>query len=259
MSEAHESILSGCPDVTGPVPDACSQREATPDEVGQDALQRSLPDRYRLMALIGLAAVITILLRLTPLGRWLTDFHHLRATLDEGDLWAEMLFLLLTAALTAAGAPRLMFYTLAGLTFEFWKGLLLAQIGALAGAYTTYLCVRWGGRVFVTEWFMRYPAGRKVLALQPSIWSVLMIRQLPLSGLVVNVGLGLSRVRSVSFLLGSFLGFLPQGVIVTLVGSGLAEDHAWEAIAQLFVAAMMVLLGGIWLGRKALSGTKHGE
>jgi hypothetical protein len=82
-----------------------------------------------------------------------------------------------------------------------------------------------------------------------------MTRQLPISGLVLNVGLGLSPVTSGSFLLGSFLGFLPLGVVVTLVGSGVVEDHAWESVAQLLTAALVVLFSGSgWAGPGGGSG-----
>jgi uncharacterized membrane protein YdjX (TVP38/TMEM64 family) len=101
---------------------------------------------------------LTLLLRMTPLGDLLMDFHRVRAVLDEGDLWAELIFLPIMALLVAVGAPRLVFYGLAGLTFGFWKGLLLAQIGALAGAYATYLFVRWTGRDSVNAWLARYPS-----------------------------------------------------------------------------------------------------
>lgn len=206
----------------------------------------------RVAALIGIAAAITAILRLTPLGQWLTDFHRLRFLLDEGDVWAELVFLPLVALLVAVGTPRLIFYCLAGLTFGFWKGLLLAQIGTLAGAYATYLSVRWAGRGWVSAWLARYPSARKVLTIRPSVWPVLMTRQVPLAGLVINIALGLSPVGSVSFLIGSFLGFLPLGVVVTLVGSGLVEDQAWESAVQLLMAALVALFSAVWLGRKTI-------
>jgi|GEM_PF-278345 len=204
----------------------------------------------RVAVLIGIAAAITAILRLTTLGEFLTDFHRIRLVLDEGDVCAELIFVPLAALLVAVGTPRLIFYGLAGLTFGFWKGLLLAQVGTLVGAYATYLFVRWAGRGWISARLSRYTSARKVLTIQPSIWPVLMTRQLPLGGLVINIGLGLSPVTSVPFLIGSFLGFLPLGVVVTLVGSGLVEDHAWESVIQLLTAALVALLSGVWLGRK---------
>jgi uncharacterized membrane protein YdjX (TVP38/TMEM64 family) len=239
-------------DMTPAMHDSCRDRESPLDADGRLAPRRSLPHRYRLVVLIGVAAAITALVRLTPLGEFLMDFHRWRILFDQGDLWAEVLFLPITAMLVAAGAPRLVFYCLGGVTFGFWKGLLLAQVGTLAGAYATYLCVRWGGRAWVNDWFSRRPSVQKVLAIQPSVWSVLMVRQLPVGGVVINVGLGLSPVRTMAFLAGSFLGFLPQGIAVTLVGSGLVEDHAWEAVAQLAVAAVVVLIFGLWIGHKTV-------
>ena len=45
-------------------------------------------------------------------------------------------------------------------------------------------------------------------------------------------------------LIGSVIGFLPQGVVAVIVGSGVAQDVPWAGAVQLGVAA--VLLAGIW-------------
>lgn len=213
--------------------------------------------RTRVAVLISLAGLVVVLLHLTPLGGLLKDFHRLRTLLDEGDVWAELVFVPLVALGVAVGTPRLIFYGLGGVAFGFGKGLLLAQVGTLAGAYATYLFVRWAGRDWINAWLTRHPSAGKVLAAPPSIWSVLMARQLPIGGLVINVGLGCSAVAPRHFLVGSFFGFLPAGVVATLIGSGLVEDRAWESVGQLLVAAILVLLSAVWLGRKAVSKTKH--
>ncbi len=213
---------------------------------------RPFRQRIRIAVVIAVVAGAAMLLRLTRLGELLMDFHRLRTLLDAGNVWAELIFVPIVALLVAVGTPRLIFYGLAGLTFGFWKGLLLAQIGTTTGAYATYLCARWAGRDWVRHWFDRHPSAGRLLTIPPSVWSVVMARQLPIGGLVINVGLGLSPVTSAHFLVGSFLGFLPVGLVVILIASGLVEDHAWESAVELLAAAVVVLLSGLWLGRKTV-------
>lgn len=248
--------MSACVGPTSAAPLATAADETRPNFPGEpvetDASCRPFRRRVRIAVLIGLAAVAMVLLRLTPLGEWLMDFHRLRALLDEGNVWAELIFVPIVALLVAVGTPRLIFYGLAGVTFGFWKGLLLAQIGTSAGAYGTYLFVRWAGRDWASNWLDRHPSARRVLTIPPSVWSVVMARQLPIGGLVINIGLGLSPISSVHFLIGSFLGFLPVGIVVVLIAGGLVEDHAWESAAQLLAAALVVLLSGLWLGRRTV-------
>ena len=56
---------------------------------------------------------------------------------------------------------------------------------------------------------------------------------LPVSNVIINVGLALSHVGTRAFLLGSLLGFLPQGVVADIIRSGLAEDVPWAGAQQI--------------------------
>lgn len=241
---------------TAPTPLATTADETRlnlPDEGMEDVRAgQPLRQRARIAVLIGLAAAATGLLRLTPLGDVLLDLHRLRALLDEGNVWAELVFVPIVAVLVAVGTPRLIFYGLAGLTFGFWKGLLLVHAGTLAGAYAAFLCARWAGRDWFSNWLDRHPSAGKVLTVPPSVWSVVMARQLPIGGLVINVGLGLSPVTSIQFIIGSFFGFLPAGLVVLLIAGGLVDDQTWESVSQLLAAALVVLLSGLWLGRRKI-------
>lgn len=246
--------MSAHPDCTPPTSLATTPNEMTP-QVADESIEAStsnepLKQRTRIAMLIGLATVVTVLLRLTPVRDLLLDFHRLRALIDGGNVWAELVFVPIVAVLVAVGTPRLIFYGLAGLTFGFWKGLLLVHAGTLAGAYAAYLVARWAGRDWFSNWLDRHPSAGKVLTVPPSVWSVVMARQLPIGGLVINVGLGLSPVTSVHFVIGSFFGFLPAGLVVLLIASGLVDDKTWESVSQLLIAALVVLLSGLFLGRK---------
>ena len=71
----------------------------------------------------------------------------------------------------------------------------------------------------------------------------LLIRLLPLgSNWMFNIAAGVSGVRSIPFFLGSALGYLPQMIIFSLVGSGARVDQFWQvAIAMaMFVAAAVL-------------------
>ena len=235
--------MSAHPDPTPPTPQVAGE------SIEAGASNGPLKRRTRLAMLIGLAAFATAMLRLTPVGDLLLDFHRLRALIDGGNVWAELVFIPIVAVLVAVGTPRLIFYGLAGLTFGFWKGLLLVHTGTLAGAYAAYLVARWAGRDWFSNWLDRHPSAGKVLTVPPSVWSVVMARQLPIGGLVINVGLGLSPVTSVHFVIGSFFGFLPAGLVVLLIAGGLVDDKTWESVSQLLMAALVVLLPGLYLGR----------
>jgi uncharacterized membrane protein YdjX (TVP38/TMEM64 family) len=203
----------------------------------------------RLLALLAAAAAAFVLLYFTPVGAIVRDIHQLRAFLAGDDLWAETVYVLLVVGLVAIGAPRLIFYVLGGMAFGFWQGLLLAQVGAVIGSWLTFWAVRHGGRA----WVERHLGGHRVLGrafrVRSSVKAVMLIRQLPLTSVMINSGLALSQVSARAFLLGTFLGYLPQGVIAALIGSGVVDEKAMEGLGKLAAAGIVLLIGAFMLWR----------
>jgi len=219
------------------------------DGIEPDKLESGLSrELNRLLVLLLAASAIFALFYLTPLGAIVRDVQALRAYLKGDDLSAELAFAAMTAGLVAIGMPRLFFYGVAGLAFGFWQGLLLAQLGSIIGSFGTFFAVRHGGRGWLLKHFGQHRFVGKAFHVRSSIKAVLLIRQLPLHSLMITGGLALSEVTARVFLLGSFIGFLPQGVIATLIGSGIVDEGAMESVGKLVIAAV-VLLSGIGLLR----------
>jgi uncharacterized membrane protein YdjX (TVP38/TMEM64 family) len=82
----------------------------------------------------------------------------------------------------------------------------------------------------------------------------LLLRLLPLgSNWMINIAAGVSSVKRWPFFLGSALGYVPQMLIFSLLGSGTRVDQFWQvAIAMaLFVLAAVL---GVVLYRNAARG-----
>ena len=213
----------------------------------------------RLLVLLAAAVVAFALLYFTPVGAVVRDIQHLRAYLAGDDLWAEASYAALVTVLVALGLPRLMFYVLGGLAFGFWQGLVLAQLGALAGSYITFCTVRSGGRGWLKERFGNHRLVGKAFRVRSSVKAVVLIRQLPLSSVMINSGLALSQVSARVFLIGSFIGYLPQGVIAVLIGSGVVDEKAMDGVGKLVAAGAALLLGAflLWRWRNRGAGPKE--
>ena len=192
--------------------------------------------------------LILCLLHFTGLGDSLNDLRALHHVRDNAVI--ELKFVLLGTVLIAVGVPRLMLFAAAGVLFGFLKGSGLAMLSSLAGSYACFSAVRWSGGQWARARFGQRRWFAKIASIKPSIWSVCMIRQLPVSNMILNSCLALSRTGSLAFLAGSFIGFLPQGCVATLIGSGSSNSVAWKGAAQLASAAL-VLLGILpWLWRR---------
>ncbi|MGW8268183.1 MAG: VTT domain-containing protein, partial [Longimicrobiales bacterium] len=109
----------------------------------------------------------------------------------------------------AVGFPRLPLCAVAAVTFGFALGLLLSQIASVLGAYCMFLFVRWGGAERARAWLARRPR-MSLLGERPGLAAVFLIRQAPITGVVINLLLALSRVRHRDYVIGTFLGFLPR-------------------------------------------------
>ena len=189
------------------------------------------------LAVLALGAAVY----LTPLQTWLAQGAVIKAHLALFGLAAPAVFTLAVAVLTALGVPRLLLCSVGGMAFGFAWGLAWAQLGTVLGSYATFLFVRWRGRDYALS---RYPCLRGFSHCLESrgFLSVVLIRQLPLSGFYNNVFLGLTPVRHGEFLVGSALGFLPLGLAACLLGAGLIQAD-WLAGVQYAALGLACSLG----------------
>jgi uncharacterized membrane protein YdjX (TVP38/TMEM64 family) len=155
------------------------------------------------------------------------------------------------AVLVAVGVPRLLLCPIGGMAFGFWQGLLWAQLGTMLGYYATFLFVRWSGRDFILRKWPRLNRYTR-FSRKNGMISVLLIRQLPITGFYINLLLGLIPLSHADFLLGTVIGILPAAVPATLVGSGASAFSSGESklYTLLAIAAGIALwfLAGRLLG-----------
>jgi len=119
---------------------------------------------------------------------------------------------------------------------------VLMQCATLGGSYLTFLFMRWAGAQWAIRTLERHAVVR-ALTRNHTPLSVFMVRQLPIHGLVMNAALAASAVSHRDFLLGSFFGFLPQGIVVTLIGSGICKPNDPRlASVQLLLALLCAVL-----------------
>jgi len=173
-----------------------------------------------LIMLVGIAAAFA-LVYFTPARKPLSDIQSVKYSLLSLGWVGPAAWMGIVCALVAAGMPRLLFCPLGGLAFGFWRGLLWTQVATLAGYYALFLFVRWGGRDFVLRHWPRVGRLKEHFHGHSAALLVFAVRQLPISGLIINLLLGLSPIRHRHFLLGTAFGILPEAIPFTLVASGM--------------------------------------
>ncbi|HSC74610.1 MAG TPA: VTT domain-containing protein [Pseudomonadales bacterium] len=183
----------------------------------------------------------------SPLRESLSNWREVSEQLVSLGPLGQVAFVIAAALLCAIGVPRLLAYVIGGLAYGLFLGVVLAQVGSMLGAYATFAFARWSGSAVMLR---RWPLLNRFLNVveHRGIISVLVLRQIPLNSFFTNILIGLSSVSHRDFLIGSFIGFLPEGIPAALLGAGLPTGNV-DHIVQLSLAAAFLLVFLVWLLR----------
>jgi uncharacterized membrane protein YdjX (TVP38/TMEM64 family) len=192
-----------------------------------------------LILFVAVAAAFA-LVYFTPAREFLRDIPSVKRWLLSLGWVGPSAWMGIVFVLVASGMPRLLFCPIGGMAFGFWYGLLWTQVATLAGYYVLFLFVRWGGQDFVLRHWPRVGRLRSHFHSPSAPLVVFAVRQLPISGLIINFLLALSPVRHLHFLLGTAFGILPQAIPFTLVASGTFKLNKQNT--PLYIVAGVVFL-----------------
>ncbi|MFU8818992.1 MAG: TVP38/TMEM64 family protein [Desulfurivibrio sp.] len=229
---------------------------------GRDETLGSATARPLILLLLLVLSLYGIL-NFTTLGERWHDLAALREMLAAGGPRSLAAFLGLATLLLTFGTPRLLLFTLGGFLFGFAGGLLSTLTATMLASFICFSLFRWSGRQWVKERFGNRRLAGWIIRLEPTIFSVFLVRLLPISNLMINISLSFSAVNNRTFLLGSLLGFMPLGTAASLIGSGLATEGTWLGLLQLATAALVLLIFTAWFWKNrqaqqlATAGTKE--
>ena len=151
------------------------------------------------------------------------------------------------------GVPRSLVSILGGVVFGLWLGIVLALAAALLGSVAIFSLTRVLGRPLFKQ---KIGAYQKIIAQYSKsngFLLVILLRQLPLTCILVNVLIGLAPITTGVFLLGSIVGLLPETVIFALYGSSLQTGFVLRISVASFLLVLLVLLVRIYYQRSALA------
>lgn len=201
--------------------------------------------RWRFVCLIVGAVSLLALWAFTPLRDVFafSSLDRLRARLAELGNAAPLVFVLLSAAAIACGAPRLWFAALGGVCFGWVSGSLLSTAATLLGSTVTFFVARALGRTHVAARIgPRFARLEQALTLigENGVAANVLLRAAPVGNcFAVNLFMGVSPIPVRAFALGTLLGTLPETVIYSLLGSSASGQVALRLGAS---AALLVLL-----------------
>jgi len=206
--------------------------------------------------LIWIVSVVAVayILKTTGLGSSI-DTDWIDKDISGQGFTGQLLFLGVGLLFTAVGLPRLVICSLGGYAFGLVEGTVLALLATLLGCVIAFFYARILGRDFVVG---RFPGRVKSIddfLYHHPLSMTLLIRLLPFgSNLVTNLVAGVSSVGAVPFFLGSGIGYLPQTLVWTLVGSGISGDPE----LHISISVVLFVISGI-LGVSLYRKNRHGK
>lgn len=234
--------------------------------IGADSPTKPTMSRARRLVRWAVAVTVAVLLffAVRELGGQLPRFA---GWVDGLGVWGPLVFVLGYALATVAFVPGSLLTLAGGAIFGLVRGAVLVFVGATLGATLAFLVARYVARGAVERRVAAHPRfaaidravareGRKIvflLRLSPAFPFVLL-----------NYGLGLTRVRFVDYLVASF-GMLPGTVLyvyygklagdVAALAGGASETRGWQHWTVLIlgiIATLAVTTVVTRLARRAL-------
>lgn len=188
----------------------------------------SLARRLRVLVpglvFLGTLAALAWLLESGIALEWLSEDWRARVDRDvrgQG-ITGELLYLAAGGLACALAVPRHIVSFFGGYAFGVGLGTLLALLATELGCLLTFFYARLVGRPLVAQRFgARVRRIEDFLSANPFSMTLL-IRLLPIgNNFATSLAAGVTRVPAGPFLLGSFIGYLPQTLVFALAGSGI--------------------------------------
>jgi len=224
--------------------------------------------RRRLKIILLLAAFIGAAAVLRALGRqWLEPAAATALLRSLGDsAWAMPVLAFAYLIGSSFLLPAVLFHVVAGASFGFAKAFLFNMVAGNVISNLQFWGGRLAGRDRMRGWLTARGFPWLVEELETSgLWTMLVVRQLPLPFVVVNAAAGASPMPWWHFLVGSGLGLFPGNLIYTYFAAALAEgvEGAREAVLLRALSAgagvVVLSLGARLLQRRFLSAKRPGD
>ena len=201
--------------------------------------------------IVGLLAIV-VLVVFGYLLKDVLDLQWIDAQIRDQGVTGELLFVLVCSLLGSIGLSRQVIAFLGGYAFGAGHGFTLSMLAVVLACMLTFTVSRFLLRGFLLQHFSARLHQVDGYVRENTFTMALLIRLLPLgSNWMVNIGAGVSGVRSSAFFAGSALGYVPQMLIFSLLGSGTRVDQFWQVAIAVILFVMAALLGR-YLYRKHL-------
>jgi len=151
------------------------------------------------------------------------DLEQIRPYLKDFSIWAPVIFIVLYT-LIAIFIPSTPLMAIAGVLFGFKYGLLYTTIGGILSSVLVFFIARKLGK----EWAENILEHRYLKPLEKynrrlesgGVWDLIVLRIMPIMPFnALNILMGVSRIKTADYVIGTLLGLVPSNIVVVYFGS----------------------------------------
>ncbi|MBX2884797.1 MAG: VTT domain-containing protein [Granulosicoccus sp.] len=212
----------------------------------------TLKPTKRLLVICALLSVLLVILWLLyryPLDT-LVDHAAIALWIDRWGVVGTFAYILLGTLATAAGLPRQLMAFIGGYSYGVALGLCLSLLAAIGGCFLCFQLSRRILRARVERRFTKTVQFLNRLMRDDAFLKIIVLRLQPFgTNLATNLAAGVTNLSTPVFIGSSFLGYIPQMLVFSLLGSGVRVQSS----TQLTVSAILFfvsLILGLWLYRR---------
>ena len=191
----------------------------------------------KLVALVGLIIAVVLVVALGGWA-WLTEDGNVEDLLTDTGVVGPLIFLLVMWLTQPLGVPGFVYMVPAGIVWPYPLAIVLSWMGNMGASYLAFAFARWFAKGWVQaripQSMHRYDRQLAEGGLRPVILLRLVFGQLPPADWL----LGVSKVSTRNFLIGTGIGIIPGVVLFVVAGGGLF-DH----LADMSTTTRRILIG----------------
>jgi uncharacterized membrane protein YdjX (TVP38/TMEM64 family) len=211
-----------------------------------------------------LVTIVAILLFVIALLLWI-NYRYLHLSPQNIRDWilsfgfmAPLLYILLYTVRPLVLFPVTLLSLTGGLAFGALWGFVYTIIGATLGALLSFLISRYFGKQLVNkQWTGKWSMLEKRLEEQGFLY-ILLIRLIPfISFDLISYAAGVSKIRMLPYLLGTFFGIIPITIAFNFLGSSFTEGSSNTVFIAILLIALVLAISFIF--RKKLNTLRHPE
>ena len=193
---------------------------------------------------------------------WVTTDGNVERLLTETGVVGPVVFVLIMWATQPFGVPGFVYMVPAGIVWPIPLAIALAWIGNMGASYLAFVFARWVARDWVVARIPQRMHRYDDQIAAGGIWPIVLLRlafgQLPPADWL----LGVTKVSTRNFLIGTGIGIIPGVVLFVVAGGGMLEalsDLSAGTRRALIAAAVALLIARrVWktrTARRAVIGT----